>query len=131
METSSTSISAIAILKWLFPSLIGSTFAVWYKRKDVDWQSKTHIEKTFISLIGVFLIFVGVVISYYLGSAIIENQGIKSMGFQGLIYMSCGLSSLKILDAFARNIDPVLETISKGITDSVKGIVHSLTKRWK
>lgn len=131
METSTTSISLIATLKWLFPSLIGSAFAVWYKRKEVDWVGKSSVEKLLITIIGVLLIFVGVVISYYLGSAIIEKQGITSMGFQGLIYIFCGLSSLKILDAFAKNIDPVLETITKGVKDIVKGFVNSFTSRWK
>ena len=131
METTSSSISAIAIMKWLFPSLIGSTFAVWYKKSDIDWQTKSVLEKVTTSLLGLVLIFIGVVISYYLGNAIIETQNVESFYWQSLIFISCGLSSLKILDAFSKNIDPILETITKGARDLVKGIVNSIVNRWK
>lgn len=131
METTSSSISAIALMKWLFPSLIGSTFAVWYKKSDIDWQTKSVFEKVTTSLLGLVLIFIGVVISYYLGNAIIETQNVESFYWQSLIFISCGLSSLKILDAFSKNIDPILETITKGARDLVKGIVNSIVNRWK
>ena len=65
MEANTTTISIISIAKWLFPSLIGSLLAVWYKRNDIDWKSKTPLEKFLISFIALGAIIIGVVIASF------------------------------------------------------------------
>lgn len=132
METGTTiSASIVVALKWLFPSLIGSMLAVWYKRDEADWNSKTTPQKFMISLLGFLGVVIGVIISYALGGAVIESFNISVLGFQFLIYFGCGLSSLKILDAVMKNIDPILEIITTGVKDVVKGTVDSITHKWR
>ena len=132
METGTTiSGAAIVALKWLFPALIGATLAVWYKRNEVDWNSKTTAQKVAISLTGLLGVLIGIAISYALGGAVIESFNVDIWGFQFLIYLGCGLSSLKIIDAVMKNIDPILEIITTGVTDAVKGIVDSITHKWR
>ena len=121
----------ILSLKWLFPSLIGAVLAVWDKKNSVDWQSKTTSEKILTSLLGVLLICLGVAIAHALGGAIIETIKVTVTGFQFLIYMVCGLSSLKLIDAVIKNIDPILEIITKGLKDIVKGVVDSIVGKWR
>ena len=132
METGTTISGAVIVaLKWLFPSLIGAALAVWYKRNEVDWNSKTTAQKVVISLTGLLGVLIGVAISYALGGAVIESFNVDIWGFQFLIYLGCGLSSLKIIDAVMKNIDPILEIITKGLKDIVKGIVDSIVGKWR
>ena len=132
METGTTISGAVIVaLKWLFPSLIGAALAVWYKRDEVDWNSKTTAQKVVISLKGLLGVLIGIAISYALGGAVIESFNVDIWGFQFLIYLGCGLSGLKIIDAVMKNIDPILEIITTGVTDTVKGIVDSIAGKWR
>ena len=132
METGTTISGAVIVaLKWLFPSLIGAALAVWYKRDEVDWNSKTTAQKVVISLTGLLGVLIGIAISYALGGAVIESFNVDIWGFQFLIYLGCGLSGLKIIDAVMKNIDPILEIITTGVTDAVKGVVDSITHKWR
>ena len=132
METGTTISGAVIVaLKWLFPSLIGAALAVWYKRNEVDWNSKTTAQKVVISLTGLLGVIIGIAISYALGGAVIESFNVDIWGFQFLIYLGCGLSGLKIIDAVMKNIDPILEIITTGVADAVKGIVDSITHKWR
>lgn len=132
MEANTTGIGAIvAVLHWLLPTLIGSALAVWYRRKDVAWSDKRNIEKFIISVIGFCAILVGVAMGGALGSGVIEILNISIYGFSFLIYILCGLSALKILDLFMKNIDVWLNIVISGITDMVEGIVDKLTGKFK
>ena len=132
METSTTLSGALILaLKWLFPSLIGAMLAVWYKKDDVDWNSKTTSQKFTTSFVGLFALIIGVTLSYAMGSAVIEIFNISVFGFQLLIYFGFGLSSLKILDAVVKNIDPILDIITSGVKDVVKGVVDSIAHKWR
>ena len=128
MEANTTGIGTIiAVLHWLFPTLIGSAFAVWYRRKDVVWGDKRAVEKFVISLTALGAILIGVAMGGALGSGVIEILNINIYGFSFLIYILCGLSALKILDSFMKNIDVWLNIVISGITDMVEGIVDKLT----
>lgn len=132
MEANTTGIGAIvAILHWLLPTLIGSALAVWYRRKDVTWSDKRNIEKFVISIVGFAAILVGVAMGGALGSGVIELLDINIYGFSFLIYILCGLSALKILDLFMKNIDVWLNIVISGITDMVEGIVEKLTGKFR
>lgn len=132
MEANTTGFGAIiAILHWLLPTLIGSALAVWYRRKDVSWGDKRTVEKFIISLIGLGAILIGVAMGGALGSGVIEILNINVYGFSFLIYIMCGLSALKILDLFMKNIDVWLNIVISGITDMVEGIVDKLTGKFR
>ena len=132
MEANTTGFGAIiAILHWLLPTLIGSALAVWYRRKDVAWGDKRTVEKFIISLIGLGAILIGVAMGGALGSGVIEILNINIYGFSFLIYILCGLSALKILDLFMKNIDVWLNIVISGITDMVEGIVYKLTGKFR
>lgn len=132
MEANTTGVGAIiAVLHWLLPTLIGSALAVWYRRKDVVWGDKRVVEKFIISLIGLAAILVGVAMGGALGSGVIELLGIDIYGFSFLIYIVCGLSALKILDLFVKNIDVWLNIVISGITDVVEGVVEKITGKFR
>lgn len=132
MEANTTGIGAIiAVLHWLLPTLIGSALAVWYRRKDVVWGDKRTVEKLIISLVGFCAILIGVAMGGALGSGVIEILNISIYGFSFLIYILCGLSALKILDLFMKNIDVWLNIVISGITDMVEGVVGKLTGKFK
>lgn len=132
MEANTTGIGAIVVvLHWLLPTLIGSALAVWYRRKDVVWGDKRNIEKFIISVIGFCAILIGVAMGGALGSGVIEILNISIYGFSFLIYILCGLSALKILDLFMKNIDVWLNIVISGITDMVEGVVYKLTGKFK
>lgn len=128
METGTgTSFGILAILKWLFPSLIGSALAVWYKRHDVIWVDKTFIEKVILSFIGILAIAVGCCISYAIGGAFILKLAITEDIYQWGVYLLSGLCSLKTLDAVVKNSDDIINTVVKGIKDMVKSVVSKFT----
>lgn len=132
MEANTTGVGAvIAVLHWLFPTLIGSALAVWYRRKDVVWGDKRAIEKVVISLVALGAILIGVAMGGALGSGVIEILNINIYGFSFLIYILCGLSALKILDLFMKNIDVWLNIVISGVTDMVEGIVDKLTGKFR
>lgn len=132
MEANTTGVGTIvAILHWLLPTLIGSALAVWYRRKDVAWGGKRTLEKLLISLLALGAILIGVAMGGALGSGVIEILGINIYGFSFLIYILCGLSALKILDLFMKNIDVWLNIVISGITDMVEGVVDKLTGKFK
>lgn len=132
MEANTTGVGAIvAVLHWLFPTLIGSALAVWYRRKDVVWGDKRAVEKFVISLVALGAILIGVAMGGALGSGVIEILNINIYGFSFLIYILCGLSALKILDLFMKNIDVWLNIVISGITDMVEGIVDKLTGKFR
>ena len=125
LEANTTTISIIGIAKWLFPSLIGSLLAVWYKRNDIDWKNKTHLEKFLISLVALGAIIIGVVIGMAIANSIIVYTGLSEFWYQFGLYILCGLSSLKILDAVVKNTDQV---ISKAISVLIKVIDNIIDK---
>lgn len=130
METNTT-IFSIITLKWLFPSLIGSSLAVWYKRKDVDWGCSTTCDKIKVTLIGFGAIVIGVYIAHLIGGSIVEHFAITSYFYSSLIYGMSGLSSLKVLDAVVKNIDPILDIITSGIKDVIKAIVDVFSSKYR
>lgn len=125
MEANTTTISIIGIAKGLFPSLIGSLLAVWYKRNDINWKNKTNLEKFLISLIALGAIIIGVVIGMTIANSIIVYTGLSEFWYQFGLYILCGLSSLKILDAIVKNTDQV---ISKAIGGTLKVIDNIIDK---
>ena len=126
MEANTTTISIIGIAKWLFPSLIGSLLAVWYKRNDIDWKSKTNLEKFLISFIALGAIIIGVVIGMAIANSIIVYTGLSEFWYQFGLYILCGLSSLKILDAVVKNTDQVLSKAIGGVLRVIDNIIDKL-----
>ena len=92
LEANTTTISIIGIAKWLFPSLIGSLLAVWYKRNDIDWKNKTHLEKFLISLVALGAIIIGVVIGMAIANSIIVYTGLSEFWYQFGLYILLRLS---------------------------------------
>lgn len=127
--TSTTSI--IGILKFLYPSLIGSALAVWYKRNDIKWKEKTLYEKIFYSFVGIAAIVVGVTIGLALGNSLIIHFGLVEYWYCFGVYMFSSLSSLKLLDAIVKNSDDILSTVFNGIKDVVTTFFETITSRWK
>ena len=126
LEANTTTISIISIAKWLFPSLIGSLLAVWYKRNDIDWKSKTPLEKFLISFIALGAIIIGVVIGVAIANSIIVYTGLSEFWYQFGLYILCGLSSLKILDAVVKNTDQVLSKAVGGLLRVIDNIIDKL-----
>ena len=125
MEANTTTISIIGIAKWLFPSLIGSLLAVWYKRNDIDWKNKTNFEKFLISFIALGAIIIGVVIGMAIANSIIVYTGLSEFWYQFGLYILCGLSSLKILDAVVKNTDQVLSKAVGGVLRVIDNIIDN------
>ena len=126
MEANTTTISIIGIAKWLFPSLIGSLLAVLYKRNDIDWKNKTTLEKFLISFIALGTIIIGVVIGMAIANSIIVYTGLSEFWYQFGLYILCGLSSLKILDAVVKNTDQVISKAIGGILRVIDNIIDKL-----
>ena len=126
MEANTTTISIISIAKWLFPSLIGSLLAVWYKRNDIDWKSKTPLEKFLISFIALGAIIIGVIIGMAIANSIIVYTGLSEFWYQFGLYILCGLSSLKILDAVVKNTDHIISKSIDGILRFIDNIIDKL-----
>ena len=126
LEANTTTISIISIAKWLFPSLIGSLLAVWYKRNNIDWKSKTPLEKFLISFIALGAIIIGVVIGMAIANSIIVYTGLSEFWYQFGLYILCGLSSLKILDAVVKNTDQVLSKAIGGVLRVIDNIIDKL-----
>ena len=126
MEANTTTISIISIAKWLFPSLIGSLLAVWYKRNDIDWKNKTTLEKFLISFIALGAIIIGVVIGMAIANSIIVYTGLSEFWYQFGLYILCGLSSLKILDAVVKNTDHVISKAIGGVLRVIDNIIDKL-----
>ena len=126
LEANTTTISIISIAKWLFPSLIGSLLAVWYKRNDIDWKNKTPLEKFLISFIALGAIIIGVVIGMAIANSIIVYIGLSEFWYQFGLYILCGLSSLKILDAVVKNTDQVISKAIGGILRVIDNIIDKL-----
>lgn len=126
LEANTTTISIISIAKWLFPSLIGSLLAVWYKRNDIDWKSKTPLEKFLISFIALGAIIIGVVIGMAIANSIIVYTGLTEFWYQFGLYILCGLSSLKILDAVVKNTDQVISKAIGGVLRVIDNIIDKL-----
>lgn len=127
LEANTTTISIISIAKWLFPSLIGSLLAVWYKRNDIDWNNKTNLEKFLISFIALGAIIIGVVIGMAIANSIIVYTGLSEFWYQFGLYILCGLSSLKILDAVVKNTDQVISKAIGGLLKVIDNIIDKLT----
>lgn len=130
MEGTSTT-SIIGLLKFLYPSLIGSALAVWYKRNDIKWKEKTLYEKIFYSFVGIAAIVVGVTIGLALGNSLIIHFGLVEYWYCFGVYMFSSLSSLKLLDAIVKNSDDILSTVFNGIKDVVTTFFETITSRWK
>lgn len=126
MEANTTTISIISIAKWLFPSLIGSLLAVWYKRNDIEWNEKTAAQKLLMFLIVLGAIFIGVVIGATISHSIITYVGISEFWYQFALHLFCGLSSLKILDAVVKNTDQIIITIVDGIIRIIERTINKL-----
>ena len=126
LEANTTTISIISIAKWLFPSLIGSLLAVWYKRNDIDWKNKTPLEKLLISFIALGAIIIGVVIGMAIANSIIVYTGLSEFWYQFGLYILCGLSSLKILDAVVKNTDQVISKAIGGVLRVIDNIIDKL-----
>ena len=126
LEANTTTISIISIAKWLFPSLIGSLLAVWYKRNDIDWKNKTPLEKFLISFIALGAIIIGVVIGMAIANSIIVYTGLSEFWYQFGLYILCGLSSLKILDAVVKNTDHIISKSIDGILRFIDNIIDKL-----
>lgn len=129
MEANTSTLTVIGILKWLFPSLIGSALAVWYKRHDVDWQKKELAEKVFYSFVGIACIIVGVVIAIGVGNALIVRLHVTEYWYCFLIYLLFGLSSLKILDAVVKNTDDIISLIFNGIKDIIRNLIDKFLNK--
>ena len=130
MEGTSTT-SIIGLLKFLYPSLIGSALAVWYKRSDIKWKEKTLDEKIFYSFVGIAAIVVGVSIGLALGNSLIIYFGLVEYWYCFGVYMFSSLSSLKLLDAIVKNSDDILSTVFNGVKDVVTTFFETITSRWK
>lgn len=123
MEANTT---AFGLLKLLFPSLIGSALAVWYKRNDVNWKQSSVIEKIIHSLIGLFAIMFGCVLGHIVGNSVITYAGITDYWYGVSIFVVSGLCSLKIVDAIVKNSDDVIQLITTG----VKKVIENFISKW-
>lgn len=126
MEANST-ISLIGVFHWLFPSLIGSALAVWYKRNDIDWSNKTGSEKLMLSLLGVAAIIVGVVIGLTIAKVVITYTGVSEYWYQFGIHLVSSLSSLKVLDIFVKNMDEIFAMVVDAIKSALRKLINKLT----
>lgn len=123
MEANTT---AFGLLKLLFPSLIGSALAVWYKRNDVSWKQSSITEKITYSLIGLLAIAVGCALGHIMGNTVITYTGITDYWYSVSIFVVSGLCSLKIVDAIVKNSDDVIQLISTG----VKKLIENFINKW-
>lgn len=123
MEANTT---AFGLLKLLFPSLIGSALAVWYKRNDVNWKQSSTIEKVTYSFIGLLAILFGCAIGHIMGNTVITYTGITDYWYSVSIFVVSGLCSLKIVDAIVKNSDDVIQLITTG----VKKVIENFISKW-
>lgn len=115
MEANTTSYTVLSVLKWLFPSLLGSALAVWYKRHDVEWKGLSKADKLLYSLIGVGAICLGCVIGLAIGNTIITYAGMTEYWYKFSILVVSGLCSLKVIDAIVKNSDDIIQLVVSGI----------------
>lgn len=109
-----------AMIKWLFPSTVGSCLAVYYKAKEIGWKNISKEEKIKTSLIGVGAIFTGVFVSYILGGVIVEAWEMKdSTKAYMAVYSIVGFSGVKLVDSIARNTDKWVDKIVDTITSAL------------
>lgn len=120
--------TVLLIMKWLFPSLTGSIFAVYYKAKEVGWEQINSIEKWKLVLIIVGATFTGVIVAYILGGVLVEFWGISpETKIYLLIYFICGFSGVKLLDSLANNLNDWIDDIMSTITT----VLDKFTNRFK
>lgn len=102
----------LAFLKSLFPGLFGAALAVWYKRHDVDLSNLTARQKCAVFFVAICALVAGVTVSHYVGGAINETLNINPQSFSAdTIKAAIGLASLKILDAYMKNVDGLLDSV--------------------
>lgn len=107
----------LLMVKWLFPSLTGSVFAVYYKAKEVGWEEVNAIDKWKLVFVVVGATLAGVFVAYLLGGALIEFWGIShETKIYMIIYFICGFSGIKLLDALADNVNKWIERVIEVIT---------------
>lgn len=115
-----SSATILAFLKSIFPGLVGAAVAVWYKRHDIDLRNLTTIQKIVVFFVAMGALIVGVTISHYGGGALNEMLNIKPASFTAdMIKASLGLASLKIIDAYMKNVDGILAMIFGRLRDKV------------
>lgn len=110
----------VSILKWLFPSIVGSVLAVYYKAKEVGISKVPKEDLLRLILLGFGCLFVGIFVAYILGGLVIEVWDIPhTQKLYMLVYFIAGFSGTKLVDAIARNmdswVDKIINTISKVI----------------
>lgn len=132
METNTTIFAVIiSTLKWLFPSLVGSLLAVWYKRNDPDWKKTPKVSKFKTFTLALAAIIVGVIISWSVGGVIINYANLSAFEGVFLVYFIVSLSSLKLLDAVVKNIDPIIDMIMNGVTEFISKSINSILDKFK
>lgn len=120
--------TVVAILKWLFPSIVGSVLAVYYKAKEVGWANVPTQDKIKLVLLGIGSISLGCFVAYILGGVLIEWWGISTQTkLYLLIYLIVGFSGTKLVDATAKNLD---EWINK-ITETITIVIDNFLGRFK
>ena len=127
MEANTTSYTILSILKWLFPSLLGSVLAVWYKRHDVEWKDSSNTDKVLYTLVGVGAICLGCVIGLAIGNTIIAYTGMTEYWYKFSVLVVSGLCSLKVIDAIVKNSDDVIQIITSGIKKVISRFFDKFT----
>ena len=107
----------LGLIKWLFPSLTGSVFAVYYKAKEIGWESIDNIDKWKLVFIVVGAVLAGVFMAYLLGGALVEFWEVTpETKIYMIIYFICGFSGVKLLDALAENVNSWIDKLIEIIT---------------
>lgn len=120
----------LTILKWLFPSFMGSVLAIYKRATTVGWDESTKSKKRKLIVLGFGAMIMSIFIAYMVGGAILESFAVNSRTFTSMIiYFLLAFSGLKITDAVAKNLDMWVEKLV-GIVTSVIDIVAEKVKRW-
>lgn len=119
----------LAILKWLFPSFMGSVLAIYKKATVVGWDESTLAQKRKLVLLGFGAVVMSIFVAYMIGGAVLEAFDMTRYKFGAMIiYFFLAFSGLKITDAVADNLDlwidkcvNTISTIIDSVSEKIKG----------
>lgn len=120
----------VAILKWLFPSFMGSALAIYKKSITVGWDESTTKQKRGLIILAVGAVGMSIFIAYMIGGAVLEVFDLSGYKFGAMIiYFLLAFSGLKITDAVANNADIWIDKFV-GIISSIIDVLGEKLKRW-
>lgn len=122
--------AVVAILKWLFPSFMGSVLAVYKKATTIGWDESTTAQKRRLVLLAICAIVMSVFIAYMIGGAVLEAFDLSGYKFGAMIiYFLLAFSGLKITDAVANNLDNWIDKFVNIVSSIIDSFAEKV-KRW-